>query len=64
MRLRVLAPAEGELNACIIIEDMYGTEILALNAPYVFEMTAGETRSFIVATQNYNADTINLVISQ
>lgn len=59
-----LAPAEGELNACIIIEDMYGTEILALNAPYVFEMTAGETRFFIVATQNYNADTINLVISQ
>ena len=60
----VLTAAEGETNACIIIEDLYGTEIRNMTSPYVFEMAEGEVKTFIVATLNSASDIINLVISQ
>ncbi len=59
----ILAPAEGEENAAIIIEDGYVTELIVLNAPYVFELEEGQTKVFIVVTQGKNADTINLILT-
>ena len=58
-----LAPAVGETNAVIIIEDGNVTELIHLNSPYEFYLEEGQTKVFIVATQNYNADTINLVLT-
>ena len=60
----MLAAAEKETNACIIIEDMYGAEILNLAEPYIFEIGVGEVKTFIVATQNSASDTINLVLTK
>jgi hypothetical protein len=60
----VLSPAEGELNAVIIIEEENVTELIYLSASnYTFFMEAGQTKNFIIATHSHSADTISLVLS-
>ncbi|MBQ8441028.1 MAG: hypothetical protein IJX19_10225 [Clostridia bacterium] len=59
----ILSPADGELNACVWYEPQpYMGEEIAL--PYTFELAAGGSITFIVMTADYNADTINLVITK
>ena len=60
----VLSPAEGEMNAVIIIEEENVTELIYLSASnYTFFMEAGQTKNFIIATHSHSADTISLVLS-
>ena len=57
-----LAAAPGENNAFIMIEDAYGSEMLEL--PYSFYLWEGDTITFLVLTNNYEPDTIDLVVTQ
>ena len=56
----VLSAAEGEGNAYIMLE--YGVEPIDL--PYAFEVAAGETVTFVVLTDDYSEDTIDLVLEK
>ena len=59
-----IAPAEGEENALIIVEDGNVTELINLQYnSYVFVMQEGETRTFIVATVSKLADIISLMVT-
>ncbi len=54
--------AEDETNAILLVEDEYGAEMLSL--PYSIKLAAGESFNFIVATANYEVDTIDLVVAK
>ncbi len=58
----ILKAANGEENAIVLVEGMYGADMLTL--PYEVELAEGEVFAFIVVTANYEADTINLVIEE
>jgi hypothetical protein len=60
-----LSPADGELNAEVMISEEYSSEIVTL--PYVFTLDAGESMEFIIFTtevMGLTEDTIDLVISK
>ncbi len=60
-----LSPADGELNAEVMISEGYSSEIVTL--PYVFTLDAGESVEFIIFTtevMGLTEDTIDLVISK
>ena len=59
----ILAPADGELNASVVISDEFTSETITM--PYVFTLEAGETIEFTVfttANMTLTEDTIELVI--
>jgi hypothetical protein len=59
----ILAPADGELNASVVISDEFTSETVTM--PYVFTLEAGETIEFTVfttANMTVTEDTIELVI--
>ncbi len=53
--------AEGETNAFVVIILDSGSEMISL--PYTFELAAGEKVTFNICPDNYEADTIDLVIT-
>ena len=53
--------AEGETNAFVVIILDSGSEMISL--PYTFELAAGASVMFNVCPNNYEADTIDLVIT-
>ena len=57
-----ISAAAGETNAAVTIFLADGTaEMVTL--PYTFEIAAGETITFNICPDNYQADTINLVVA-
>ncbi len=58
----IFAYAEGETNGDVMIETDTGSEYLAF--PYTKTMTAGEAFTIIVCTLDWNADVIDIVITQ
>ena len=59
----ILAPADGELYASVVISDEFTSETITM--PYVFTLAAGETIEFTVfttANMTVTEDTIELVI--
>ena len=58
----IISAADGETNAIVLVEGMYGADMV--NLPYTVTLAQGEVFAFIVATANYEADTINLVIAK
>ncbi len=57
-----LAEAEGETNADIYMETAYGAEWVEL--PYTFTLAEGESIEFLVNTEDWNADTIDLLLTK
>ena len=61
----IIAPADGELNADVVISDEFYSESIVM--PYTFTLEAGETITFTVfttANMTVTEDTIDLVIVQ
>lgn len=61
----ILAPANGELNADVVISDEFTSESIMM--PYVFTLEAGQSIHFTVFTtdiMNLTEDTIDLVIAK
>ena len=61
----MIAPADGELNADVVISDDFTSESVVM--PYTFTLEAGESITFTVfttANMTVTEDTINLVIVQ
>jgi hypothetical protein len=60
----IIAPADGEMNADLVISDEFTSESVIL--PYTFTLEAGETVEFIVFTtdiMNLAEDYIDLIIT-
>ncbi len=57
-----ISAADGELNAACGTENAYGFS--TFNLPYEIELAAGESFSFLVMTGNFEADTIDLVVTK
>lgn len=57
----VLNWAEGETNGFIMMETMYGAEMVEM--PYNFTVAEGESYVFVVMTQNWSADVVDVVLS-
>jgi hypothetical protein len=61
----IIAPADGEFNADVILSDEFTSESLLM--PYTFTLEAGQSITFTVFTtdiMNLTEDTIDLVITQ
>ena len=61
----IISPANGEMNADVVISDDFSSESVVM--PYVFTLDAGESVEFIVFTtdiMNLTEDTIDLVITK
>ena len=61
----ILAPADGEMNADVVVADDFTSESITM--PYTFTLEAGETIEFTVFTtaiMTLTEDTIDLVISK
>ena len=61
----IIAPADGEMNADLVISDEFTSESIVM--PYAFTLDAGETITFIVfttANMTVTEDIIDLVIVQ
>ena len=61
----ILSPANGELNADVVISDEFTSESIVM--PYVFTLEAGQSIEFTVFTtdiMNLTEDTIDLVITK
>ncbi len=54
--------AEGEANACVMIETDSGSEDATL--PYTFTLDAGASQTFIILTLDWSEDTIDLVLEE
>ena len=57
-----LSYADGETNGFIVIEDIYGSEMI--NLPYSFTVSEGETVTFVILTKNWMEDTIDLILTK
>ncbi len=57
-----LAAAEGEENAYMMVLTETGSE--GIDLPHAFQLEAGETIGFVVATNDMAADTIDLVLAK
>lgn len=57
-----LSYADGETNGFIVIEDIYGSEMIDL--PYSFTVSEGETVTFVILTKNWMEDTIDLILTK
>ena len=61
----LISPANGELNADLVISDEFTSESIVM--PYTFTLDAGETITFIVFTtdiMNLAEDYIDLIITK
>ena len=62
----VLTPADGEQNAIVLIEDMYGSEMVDL--PYEFTLAEGESITLLVTTganvMTETEDNVDLVLTK
>ncbi len=56
----VLSAADGETNAYVMLAE----NAESIDLPYTFTLTAGETKSFLICTNETGDDTIDLVLEQ
>ena len=61
----ILSPADGEMNADVVVSDEFTSESVTM--PYTFTLEAGETIEFIIfttANMTLTEDTIDLVLTK